>query len=150
MGDTILTLHHKKIPMTTSGFQIFAQLMNIVSGLVFFYCLFSIPAQTIRRFRLKRQGKAVSPILLILRKLLKYWFFTALIVIPFSLVMSYLTLSEEGLSGRDIYVALVTHVFIGNIGTTLLLGYVFMKANKESWSYSMMEDKNSEPLDVTA
>lgn len=136
--------------MNNSGLQLFVQLMNLASGLVFFYCLFSIPAQIIRRFRLKRQGKAVSPMLLILRKLLKYWFVTALILIPFSLIISYLALSEGGLSGSEIYVALVTQVFIGNIGTTLLFGYVFMKANKDSWSYSAKEDRGSESLEAVA
>lgn len=88
--------------------------------------------------------------LLIIRKLLKYWFFTALIVIPFSLVISYLALSEGGLSGAEIYVALVTQVFIGNIGTTLLFGYVFMKAKKEGWSYSAREEKTSASSGATA
>lgn len=86
--------------------------------------------------------------LLILRKLLKYWFFTALILIPFSLIISYLALSEGGLSGSEIYVALVTQVFIGNIGTTLLFGYAFMKANKASWSYSAQEEKDSASLEA--
>lgn len=99
---------------------------------------------------MKRQGKAVSPMLLIIRKLLKYWFFTALILIPFSLIISYLALSEGGLSGSEIYAALVTQVFIGNIGTTLLFGYVFMKANKGSWSYSVLEQKGSRPLEAAA
>lgn len=88
--------------------------------------------------------------LLIIKKLLKYWFFTALILIPFSLVISYLALSEAGVSGANIFAALVTQVFIGNIGTTLLFGYVFMKANKESWSYSAREDKNPESLEEAA
>lgn len=136
--------------MNNSGLQLVVQLMNAASGLVFLYCLFSIPAQIIRRFRLKRQRKAISPMLLIIKKLLKYWFFTALILIPFSLVISYLALSEAGVSGANIFVALVTQVFIGNIGTTLLFGYVFMKANKESWSYSAREDKNPESLEEAA
>ena len=86
--------------------------------------------------------------LLIFKKLFKYWFFAALIIIPFSLVISYLALSEGGLSGSEIYVLLVTQVFIGNIGTTLIFGYVFMKANKASWSYSAQEEKNSESLET--
>ncbi len=116
--------------MNGSMLQTFVQLLNLASGLVFLYCLFSIPAQIIRRFRLKKQGKTVSPILLIARKLLKYWFLTALILIPFSLVISYMALSEGGLSGSDIFVALVTQVLFGNIGTALLFGYVFMKAKE--------------------
>lgn len=136
--------------MINSVLQLFVPLMNLVSGLVFVYCLFSIPAQIIRRFRLKRQGKAVSPMFLIVRKLLKYWFFTALILIPFSLVISYLALSERGLSGSEIYVALVLQSVIGNIGTTLLFGYVFMKENKGSWSYSALEEKGSRSLGATA
>lgn len=127
--------------MNNSGLQLFIQLMNFASGLVFFYCLFSIPTQIIRRFRLKRQGKAVSPMLLILKKLFKYWFFTALILIPLSLVISYLALSASGISSGEIYVVLVTQVLIGNIGTTLLFGYVFMKANKASWSFSTQESR---------
>ena len=133
--------------MNNSGLQLFVELMNLASGLVFFYCLFSIPAQTVRRFRLKRQGKAVSPMLLIIRKLLKYWFFSALILIPFALIVSYLALSEGGLSSSEVFVALVTQVFIGNIGTALLFGYVFMKANKASWSYSAREEKISGSLE---
>jgi hypothetical protein len=135
--------------MNNSGLQLFVDFMNLASGLVFFYCLFSIPAQIIRRFRLKRQRKSVSPMLLIIRKLLKYWFFTALLFIPSSLIISYLALSEGGLSGAEIFAVLVTQVFIGNIGTTLLFGYVFMKANKESWSYSVKEETKPESLEAT-
>ncbi|MCB0482875.1 MAG: hypothetical protein KDC83_15705 [Flavobacteriales bacterium] len=136
--------------MNNSGLQLFVQLMNLASGLVFIYCLYSVPSQIIRRLRLKRQGKAVSPMLLIIRKLFKYWFFTALILIPFSLVISYLALNEGGLSGSEIFVPLFTKVFVGNIGTTLLFGYVFMKAKKDSWSYSAIEEKISGPLKATA
>jgi hypothetical protein len=136
--------------MNNSGLQLFVKLGNLVSGLVFFYCLFSVPAQIIRRFRLKRQGKVVSPMLLIIKKLLKYWFFTALIFIPFSLVISYLALSEGDLDGGEIFATLVIQVFFGNIGTTLLFGYVLMKANKNRWSYSAQEEKASDPLDATA
>ncbi|MCU8092500.1 hypothetical protein L5M18_13125 [Shewanella sp. SM20] len=135
--------------MNNNVLQLFVELINLASGLVFFYCLFSIPAQFIRRFRLKRQGKTVSPILLIIRKLLKYWLFTALILIPFSLVISYLALSGGNLSDKEIFVLLVTQVFIGNIGTTLLFGYVFMKANKASWSHSVLEQNGSAPLEAT-
>ena len=123
--------------MNISNLQMLSSLMNLVSVLVFFYCLFSIPAQIIRRFRLKKQGKAVSPMLLIIRKILKYWFFTALVLMPFSLAISYLALS---LGGREIFVLLAVQS-LGNIGTTLLFGYVFMKANKASWSYSALEEK---------
>ena len=86
---------------------------------------------------MKRQGKAVSPMLLIIRKILKYWFFTALVLMPFSLAITYLALS---LGGREIFVLLAVQS-LGNIGTTLLFGYVFMKANKASWSYSALEEK---------
>jgi len=150
LQTSVHTTSTKKINTENSGLQLFVQPLNLVSSLVFFYCLFSIPAQITRRFRLKKQGKAVSPMLLIIRKLLKYWFFTALIFIPFSLIISYLALSEEGLSGADIYVALITKVFIGNIGTTLFFGYVLMKAKKESWSYSTREDKRLEFLEAEA
>lgn len=132
--------------MKDLGLQLFIQLVNLASLLVFFYCLFSIPAQIIRRFRLKIQGKAVTPMLLIIRKLLKYWFFTALILIPSSLVISYLALSRAGISGDEIFASLFTEVFIGNISTALLFGYVFMKANKASWSYSAKEQKDPDPL----
>ncbi|MDH1314994.1 hypothetical protein N5C36_12970 [Shewanella xiamenensis] len=132
--------------MKDLGLQLFIQLVNLASLLVFFYCLFSIPAQIIRRFRLKIQGKAVTPMLLIIRKLLKYWFFTALILIPSSLVISYLALSRAGISGDEIFASLFTEVFIGNISTALLFGYVFMKANKASWSYSAKEQKDPGPL----
>jgi hypothetical protein len=88
--------------------------------------------------------------LLIVRKLLKYWFFTALFLMPFSLVISYLALSEGSLSESEKYVALFTQVLVGNIGTTLLFGYVFMKANKASWSYSTLDRKNADSLVATA
>lgn len=117
------------------------EILNLAALLVFFYCLFSIPAQIIRRFRLKRKGKTVSPMLLILKQLFKYWFFAALIIIPLSLIISYITLRDGGLSGSEIYLTLVTKIFIGNIGTTLFFGYVWMKANKASWSYSAQEKK---------
>lgn len=136
--------------MNTSGLQLFVELMNFASGLIFFYCLFSIPAEIVRRFRLKRQGKVVSPMLLIVRKVLKYWFFTAIVLISFSLVISYLALSELGLPGSEIFVVLMTKVFIGNIGTSLLFGYVLMKANKDSWSYSALEERSPESIDATA
>lgn len=79
--------------------------------------------------------------LLILKQLFKYWFFAALIIIPLSLIISYITLRDGGLSGSEIYLTLVTKIFIGNIGTTLFFGYVWMKANKASWSYSAQEKK---------
>ena len=91
--------------MQSTGMLPLVQLLNAVAGLVVIYSLFSIPAQFIRRFRLKRQGKKVSPFPLILRKILKYWFVAAVIIIPLSTILTYLALSQAGADGKDIYTA---------------------------------------------
>lgn len=112
--------------------MLLVDLLNVVAALVFIYCIFSIPAQIIRRFRRKKQGLSVSPMLLVVRKLLKYWLVTAVIIIPVSCGIIFLS----GLSGGHMYAEMVTRGVAGNILTSLLFGYVFMKANKENWSES--------------
>ena len=125
---------------TTSGLYILVQLMNGVTGLVFLYCLFSIPIQLIRRFRRKWQGKVISPLSLIFIKLMKCWIISAVIIIPLSMTINFISLKGVGLSGDKIAMVLYTS-FIGNLGTSFLFGYIFMKANKNSLSYSIKDQQ---------
>ena len=126
-----------------SDLQLLIDIINVALVLVLIYCFFSVPAQFIRRFRRKRQGLAVSPAFLVLRNILKYWLLTALIIIPASCGLIFMLGQSAGLDGETIYAVMVTQGVAGNILTSLLLGYVFMKANKENWSEPEAEIKNS-------
>lgn len=121
---------------TMSGLHLLTQVLNAAASLALIYCLFSVPTQFIRRFRRKKHGFAVSPVSLIFRKLLKYWFLTALIVIPVSCGLIYMSGQAAGLDGGKIFALMVTQGAAGNILTSMLFGYVFMKANKKNWSES--------------
>ena len=97
----------------------------------------------IRRFRLKRRGEPVSPILLIIKQLLKNWVLCSLVIILISSLISYFSLSNAGASGREIYVELITKVFSGNILTTLFFAYALSKATKEKWSRPTVMSKSN-------
>jgi amino acid transporter len=124
-----------------SDLQLLIDILNVATVLVFIYCLFSVPAQFIRRFRRKRQGLAVSPAFLVFRKLLKYWLAAALIIITASCGLIFMLGQAAGLDGETIFTVMVTQAVAGNILTPLLFGYVFMKANKENWSEPEAEFK---------
>jgi len=124
-----------------SDLQLLIDILNVATVLVFIYCLFSVPAQFIRRFRRKRQGLAVSPAFLVFRKLLKYWLAAALIIITASCGLIFILGQAAGLDGETIFTVMVTQAVAGNILTPLLFGYVFMKANKENWSEPEAEFK---------
>jgi len=125
-----------------SDLQLLIDILNVATVLVFIYCLFSVPAQFIRRFRRKRQGLAVSPAFLVFRKLLKYWLAAALIIITASCGLIFMLGQAAGLDGETIFTVMVTQAVAGNILTPLLFGYVFMKANKKNWSEPEAEFKN--------
>jgi polyferredoxin len=112
---------------------------NAATGLVCVCSVLSILFQIRRRQRRKQAGETISPMRLIIRMLLKYWLYTALIVIPLASAVSWLALTTAGVTGAEIAVALFTQTMIGNIGTTLLLGYLFMRADKDVWSDSAIE-----------
>lgn len=123
--------------------------IGIINIAVFFaviYSVISIPAQIVRRIRRKRQGVPVSPMTLIIKKLLKYWLLTAVVLMPVSALATFLALESSGASAREIYIAIITKSLLGNIITSLLIGYVLMKSNKNNWSHSVLiesESKNS-------
>ena len=125
------------------GVQILIGILNVAVSLVSIYCLFSVLAQFIRRFRRKRKGLTVSPVLLIFRKFLKYWFLTALIIIPISCILIFMSGHAAGLDGETIYTLIVTQGVAGNILTSSLFGYVFMKANKKNWSKPLIGNKQT-------
>lgn len=123
--------------------------LGIINIAVFFaviYSVFSVPAQIVRRIKRKRQGVPVSPMALIIKKLLKYWVLTAAVLIPVSALATFLALESSGASAQEIYIAIITKSLLGNFITSLLVGYVLMKSNKNNWSHSApseSEAKNS-------
>ena len=120
--------------------DVFITGLNLVAVIATIYCIVTIPGQFIRRYRRKKAGETVSPMRLIIRKLLKYWLYTALVLIPLASLFSFMALSQAGASGAEIAVALITQTIIGNIGTSLIFGYVGMRADKDGWSHSAIED----------
>jgi len=119
-----------------SGFSLLLGLLNAVIGLVVIYSLFSVPVQIVRRIRRTRQNQPVSPMGLILRKLLKGWFISALILIPTAVALIVIAGNKSAQSGADIYFAAITQGVLGNILTSLFVGYALMKATKSIWSVS--------------
>lgn len=129
--------------LNTNWSDLLVQILNVIALVIAIYCLFSIPSEIIRRFRLKRKGEPVSPMLLILKQLLKNWVLCALVIIPISSLISYFSLSNAGASGREIYVELITKVFVGNILTTLFFAYALSKATKEKWRNPQLANEKS-------
>ena len=119
--------------------EVIISVTNVVTGLACVCCALSILFQIRRRQRRKQAGETISPMRLIIRMLLKYWLYTALIVVPLASGVSWLALTTAGMTGPEIAAALFTQTMIGNIGTTLLLGYLFMRADKDAWSDSAIE-----------
>ncbi|MBO2682800.1 hypothetical protein [Shewanella algae] len=131
-----------EITTIPSKLEFLIQLLNVTSGIIVIYCLFSMPTQLIRRFRRKWNGKAVSPISLIFKKILKGWLLALLILVPISSLLTYSVLNETGAEPGHIFAVIVTQSIIGNILTSFFYGYVFIKINKSKWSYSAKEEKS--------
>lgn len=110
--------------------------MNLLALVALLYFILAIPLQALRRFKRKKKGQVVSPISLITKKILKYWAITAAILIPTSVFITYTYLTSLGVSNGDIATAIVLQSILGNIFTSLFIGYFFMVLWKDRWSYS--------------
>ncbi len=117
-----------------SGVQLIIQLLNGITALIMIYCIISIPVQIIRRIVRKRKDLPVSPLTLIFKKLLKYWVTSAACLIPISSVLILISGNELGLSGQQLFPLIVTQAIIGNVGTSLLVAYVFLRIRKTAWT----------------
>nr|WP_181716420.1 hypothetical protein [Psychrobacter sp.] len=111
-------------------------ILNLLALVALLYFVLAIPLQALRRFKRKKKGQVVSPISLITKKILKYWMITAAILIPTSVFITYTYLTSLGVSNGDIATAIVLQSILGNIFTSLFIGYFFMVLWKDRWSYS--------------
>lgn len=120
-----------------------------LSGLVFFYCLYSIPTQFVRRFRRKKKGESISPFSLILKNILKNWGIAAIIIIPVTSILIFAAGQDAGLHRTQIIHLIMINSIFGNILTSLLFGYALMVIRKDSWSVSALEEvENSDKKEV--
>lgn len=111
-------------------------ILNLLALVALLYFILAIPLQALRRFKRKKKGQVVSPISLITKKILKYWAITAAILIPTSVFITYTYLTSLGVPNGDIATAIVLQSVLGNILTSLFVGYFFMVLWKDRWSYS--------------
>lgn len=111
-------------------------ILNLLALVALLYFILAIPLQSLRRLKRKKKGLVVSPIRLITKKILKYWVITAAILIPTSVFITYTYLTSLGVSNGDIATAIVFQSILGNIFTSLFIGYFFMVLWKDRWSYS--------------
>lgn len=111
-------------------------MLNIITALVFLYCLFAIPIGILTRLNRMRKGEVVSPMTLIISKILKHWLISALILIPVSIVVTYIDFSSAGASQDTIIGNIIMYSIIGNILTSLFFGIAYTIGSKKKWSYS--------------
>lgn len=109
---------------------------NLVVMLFVVFAIISAPEQYLRRRKKKKNGLLVTPRKVIIRQWLKTSLIVGLILMP---ITSYLLGSElhsMGVPFGDIIFFILTEVIIGNILTTLGLGYTIAYIRKGKWSYS--------------
>lgn len=111
-------------------------ILNLLALVALLYFILAIPLQSLRRFKRKKKGLVVSPFSLIFKKILKYWLITAAILIPTSVFITYTYLTSLGLPNSEIATVIVLQSIMGNILTSLFIGYFFMVLWKDRWSYS--------------
>lgn len=117
-----------------------SDILNIITALVFLYCLFAIPIGVLTRLNRMRKGEVVSPMTLIISKVLKYWFISALILIPVSIVVTYMNFTSAGASEDAMISNIMLYSIIGNIFTSLFFGIAYTIGSKKKWSYSSKEN----------
>lgn len=113
--------------------------LTIIGTITMIAVLFAIAlmfTHVIRRIIRKFKGLVVSPMSLIIKKVFKYWLITAAILMPISAVLTYSRLNAIGASEGDIVTAIMLGSIMGNILTSLFVGYLWMVFNKSNWSYS--------------
>ncbi len=124
--------------------QQFITILNGLMGLLLLYCLVSIPVQFIRRLRRRRAGLVVSPMSLVAKKFVKNWAVAMVIVIPLAVWLTLSASRAADLMGVDLYAAIITGAVLGNLGTSMLVGYAFMQMNKARWSHSRLASAKEE------
>ena len=108
---------------------------NLVVMLFVVFAIISAPEQYLRRRKKKKNGLLVTPRKVIIRQWLKTSLIVGLILMP---ITSYLLGSElhsMGVPSGDIIFFILRNI-IGNILTTLGLGYTIAYIRKDKWSYS--------------
>lgn len=91
-----------------------------------------------------RKGEVVSPMMLIISKVLKSWLISALILIPVSIVVTYREFTSAGASEYVIISNIMMYSVIGNILTSLLYGIAYTIGSKKKWSYSFKAQNSLE------
>nr|WP_181718436.1 hypothetical protein [Psychrobacter sp.] len=119
-----------------SFMPVLGSFLNLLSLVALLFTIIGGPFQIYKRFKRKNKGQVVSPITLIIKKILKYWIITAVILIPLSAFIAYVQLISIGASQSEIAETILLQSIIGNVLTSLVMGYFFMLLFKDSWSYS--------------
>lgn len=119
--------------------QLLIGLLNAIAAMVFLYTVVSVPTQLVRRFRRRFKRELVSPIGLVIKEWSKGWLLMAIILIPLSSALTFFSSRNAGLDDAQIFTLIATQSVIGNIGTSLCFGYVWMMLNKGNWSLSGRE-----------
>lgn len=97
------------------------EILDIITALVFLYCLFAVPINILRRISKTRKGEVVSPITLVAKKVLISWFI-------FTLILSSITMVT---SSMEFDYAVATNLIIA-----LFYGVAYTIGSKKRWSYS--------------
>lgn len=109
-------------------------LINGIVSLALLYTLCSVPVQIVKRFRRKSKGLQVSPFKVIVKNFVKHWCKAALLLILLSATVTILAGKEAGLGNGDIIAYIMIESIVGNLGTSIFVGYVWMLFNRGNWS----------------
>lgn len=105
--------------------SLLVSLLNLISGIILIYCIVAVPISIFIRIKRSLSGEYVSPIGSVIKRVLKNWLISALILIPTSSVITYITLSNNGVNSSDIATFIVMYSMIGNILTSLMFGIAY-------------------------